>query len=50
MIFYFMVGLEAIKIVKGNIDEYLMQLNNLEQELKKQMKIYKVANFKIFPR
>ncbi|EAI3762933.1 hypothetical protein XJ74_01180 [Campylobacter coli] len=41
---------EAIKIVKGNADEYLIQLNNLEQELKKQTKIYKVTNFKNIPK
>ncbi|ECH3696296.1 sulfatase-like hydrolase/transferase [Campylobacter coli] len=41
---------EAIKIVKGNADEYLIQLNNLEQELKKQTEIYKVANFKNIPK
>ncbi len=37
---------EAIKIIKGNKNEYLTQLNDLEQELKNQSRTYKVVNSK----
>ncbi|ECW7655059.1 sulfatase-like hydrolase/transferase [Campylobacter coli] len=41
---------EAIETIRGNANKYLIQLNNLEQELKKQNKIYKVANSKNIPK
>ncbi|OEW68598.1 hypothetical protein AJN61_05605 [Campylobacter sp. BCW_4325] len=41
---------EAIKTIRGNANEYLMQLNDLEQELKKQNKTYKVINSKNIPK
>ncbi|HEB9335479.1 TPA: phosphoethanolamine transferase [Campylobacter coli] len=41
---------EAIETIRGNANKYLIQLNNLEQELKNQNKIYKVANSKNIPK
>ncbi|EIU8133745.1 hypothetical protein L6M16_000101 [Campylobacter coli] len=41
---------EAIKTIRGNANEYLMQLNDLERELKKQNKTYKVINSKNIPK
>ncbi|HEE9592570.1 TPA: hypothetical protein R8E60_001734, partial [Campylobacter coli] len=39
-----------IKTIRGNANEYLMQLNDLERELKKQNKTYKVINSKNIPK
>ncbi|HED6851014.1 TPA: sulfatase-like hydrolase/transferase [Campylobacter coli] len=41
---------EAVETIRGNTNKYLIQLNNLEQELKNQNKIYKVANSKNIPK
>lgn len=39
---------EAIKTIRGNANEYLMQLNDLERELKNKIKLTKLSILKIF--